>query len=195
MNIIPIKPKIYDLINKPNKLSRSKTRLESIENLKDQLKFINELPNADIILLKKYTLEGPESLTQNMNRRLINIFERVPPLKKDIVVYRGLDIGNIKNLNNIFNQVLSTSLNISIAYFFSNDLIHKIGWVFRKLFGATTCCILEITINAGNKVLPLYSISIHENEEEILLPINTEIIIKDKKYRYSEREVYKCMVI
>jgi len=73
----------------------------------------------------------------------------VPPLKTTIVVFK------CKNSANVYSDksFVSTSLDYEGS----------------KLFSGKNCCVLQITVSAGSKVLPIKDLSRYQEEEEVLL--------------------------
>jgi hypothetical protein len=101
--------------------------------------------------------------TTNAIKLLDIAFLNAPPLKHDIVLYRGIHLYNYlhTNLNFIDKGYLSTSLDINIAHKFNH---------YKK----TKCCLFEIHIPKGTRILPLTPFSHFTKEYEVLLPRNGE---------------------
>jgi len=128
-----------------------------------QLKYVDSL-NKDIInSLKWYTNQGYVilnnvlrknlSIDEDTKKHLKNIdlaFKGVPRTTNIITVYKGLTQENF----------------ISDKGFMSTTLDKKLTDRFTE---SSKCCIAEITIAKGSKILPLYKISYHDDELEILL--------------------------
>jgi hypothetical protein len=92
-----------------------------------------------------------ESTSCDKINNILTIFEHAPQLEQDLIVYRG---GNSLSNYNFPNRILiSTTLSIDIANSFTQG----------------SCCLYEIRILKGSKVLPLREISEHEDEQEILI--------------------------
>lgn len=99
---------------------------------------------------------------------LDNLFKKIPPTTKDIIVYRGIHSSYEINTNFSEKGYTSTSLN------------EKVGKLFAPKQG---CCLLKIIIPKGSKVIPLFGYSM-SSESEVLLPRNATFkiisIIHDK---------------
>jgi len=78
-------------------------------------------------------------------------FENVPPIQSAITVYRGIDSAAFMP---DLSSYVSTSTNEGIGYSNTNSY----------------CCLLQILVPAGSRILPLVGISNYPEEEEVLLP-------------------------
>lgn len=79
-----------------------------------------------------------------------NMFEQLPKLENDIVVFRGLKADQVE-FENFDEQFVSTSLELNIA----------------RNFSGGRCCLLHITIKKGTRVLPICAFGefvVQENE-------------------------------
>ena len=144
--------------------------------IQKQLEFVNDLAENHKEIAKsitKYTHDDKFYKTMNTNllrkKRqpkeiqvdLDNIdeaFKAVPPLTEPLVVYRGKRKDEINKTDLSF---VSTSL-------FSDTTVE---------FTGIGCCILQITISPGSKVLPIYDISENQSEFEILLDRGGQFIV------------------
>lgn len=79
------------------------------------------------------------------------MFERTPPITREIVVYKGIQLRNISELSKT-PQYQSCSTDISVAISFLND---------------TKCCLLEIRLPIGTKAL-----FTNNSNKEVILPRN-----------------------
>lgn len=139
--------------------------------MKKQINYVKSLTEHNKDVLKWYTTDnGYETLNYALrtnkknilnkelkhNLALIdNIFSKVPRLESSIVVYRGLDIEDYKDINFTTNSFISTSLNYESSLNFTNN---------------KNCCLLKIIVPPGSKILPLKTIAKDvSDEEEILL--------------------------
>jgi len=77
-------------------------------------------------------------------------FQGVPPLTESITVYKGKKSESIYKTDKAF---ASTSINIRGT----------------RDFHGQKCCIMQILVSPGSKVLPLAPLSDHQREQEILL--------------------------
>lgn len=137
---------------------------DEIKNLDEQIKYMNNL-NREIIdslvfyagrgyAVLNYAMRNPAEIAKLPETYLTHIrnidwaFAHAPPLKSELIVYRG-----IREPNQIENTSWS-STSLTIKY------VHS--------YAGEGCCILKITVPAGNKVLPMFVLSDY-TEEEILL--------------------------
>lgn len=106
---------------------------------------------------KKLRRRGSVMSREELNHRdnIDQAFENVFRLESPLTVYRGIDRDDFISEKEFSDKAfISTSLSYEIA---------------RKTFTAGMCCILQITVSPGSKVLPLRLISNNPEEEEILL--------------------------
>lgn len=103
--------------------------------------------------------------------RLDEIFYITPPLEEPIIVYKG------KSSDKVYSDksFVSTSLDYKQATYFAR----------------TNCCVLQITVSPGSKVLPLRSISREPHEEEVLLNRNGHMMITGETIR-DEMKIIFC---
>lgn len=138
----------------------------------EQEKFVNNLSDGEKKCLTWYTsgeyrefnrkLRKKEKLTdeQNHNLKCIDsIFKKVPITARPITVYKGLDTDNISS----DDAFISTTTDVNIA----------------NLFSGIDCCIIEITIPSGSRILPLKSVSLFPYENEILLDRSNYLIVNN----------------
>ena len=83
--------------------------------------------------------------------KFLNIFKKVPVLKKSLTVYRGIE--GTEGLNIHDNQFLSTSYEQGPG----------------RRFAGSKCCFLTITLQPGVRALFIEPLSEFENEKEILV--------------------------
>jgi hypothetical protein len=137
--------------------------------LEKQLSYIQKLNDKILESLKLYTTEyyvklntamrNKTAMRNNMKQHenvIINIkkaFCDAPPLETALTVYRGLDVSSKDKINLEDESFMSTSLSKKQALSFAGSY----------------CCLLQITVPARTKVLPLYKISDSSPEMEILL--------------------------
>lgn len=127
-----------------------------------QIEYINSLPQNKTSALIWYigsgydkllkTLRNKEKLDEMLEKKYKSIqyiFHNIPALETPVVVYRGQTTKNIEELVG----VLSTSTSMHAA----------------TQFAKIECCLFSITIPAGTKVIPVKTISVFEQEEEVLL--------------------------
>jgi hypothetical protein len=93
-------------------------------------------------------------------------FDSVPPLEVPIVVYKG------KGSDRIYSD----------KSFMSTTLLYDRS----KRFTNKECCVLQITVSAGSKVLPIRTISKEPDEEEILLNRDGILIVTGNSIRKED---------
>jgi hypothetical protein len=138
--------------------------------MKKQINYVKSLSEEHKNVLKWYTTDNGYKILNNTlrtnNKKILNkelkdilnlidnIFLHCPKLEKSIVVYRGLELDDPKDINFTTNSFISTSSDYETSLNFSGK----------------TCCILKINIPSGSKILPLKTIAKDvAHEEEILL--------------------------
>jgi len=120
--------------------------------------------------------ELPDKVVDDYEKVLKSIdeaFRKAPQIKDSLTVYRGVEEeGYI--LNN--------------ESFISTSLEQKVAKEFAK------CCLLKITLSSGCKVLPLYSISEHKDEKEILIDRDSMFILT-KKDTFTSIKIFEITVV
>ena len=136
-------------------------KYEQYDKVSIQKEFVKNLPHSIKGSLKWYTGPGEELniLLRNKERfgnffqkqfdNISKAFNNVPKLEEPITVYRGMK--ESPNFNS--KSFISTSVSREVAIDYTSDV----------------CCLLEILVTPGSKVLPLVSISLYPEQEEILL--------------------------
>jgi hypothetical protein len=143
--------------------------------LQTQVSFVKSLPDQVIKSITWYTggeysdfndsLRAGKIPTEKRHFDNISLaFQGVPPLTNPITVYKGKRSDNIYQVDKAF---ASTSLTIRGT----------------QDFRGGKCCILQITVPPGSKVLPLESISDNKSEDEILLDRNGEYTVTGSDIR------------
>lgn len=172
---------------KPNEMEQ---KYFSSPHLQDQLKYVRDLKSDNrnlIYSLQNYTsgttniykvintylsrrMKVPEEL-EDISNDLKLAFKGVPPLKEPIVVYRGkmYDI-----VDPIDYSYVSTS-------FFVRPTLDFIGG---------NCCILQITVSPGSKIIPLATISDYKHEYEILLDRGGQFITTGSRIDTDMKYIY-----
>lgn len=151
--------------------------------MNEQIKYVKNLDSDIKKSLKWYTGDEYSSFNkklrygikldkeQNMHFDNINFaFENVPPLENIITVYKGV-------LNNI---VYSDKAFMSTSRYYDNVL------KFAKTY--ENCCVMEITVSKGSKILPLQKLSMYKDEEEILLDRDATLICTGKYLKKIKKE-------
>lgn len=147
--------------------------------LAEQYRFIDGLSNLMSISLFDYTQEGVFSdINRKLNAedfaaltpmelRIIKdldwIFENIPPLETEIILYRGYTYPKFN-----FRGYTSTSLDITTAT----------GFAFG---GDKKCCLFVITAKPGTRVIPLDRVSEFSAEKEVLLGRDTKFTRAQKR--------------
>jgi hypothetical protein len=131
-------------------------------SLQKQEIYINKLPQSIKKSLYWYTTEEYKDFNKRKRdgrlltseqrthyENLLTAFYDVPPTKSVIVVYRG-----------------STTIDGFSTKSFTSTTLDKSE---TKKFTGRHCCLIEITVSPGSKVIPLRTISENPVEEEVLL--------------------------
>lgn len=137
--------------------------------LQSQISFVNSLPDQVKKSITWYTggeySEFNDSLRAGKipaeKRHFENIslaFQGVPPLTTPITVYKGKRSDNVYRVDKAFASTSSTIRG-------------------TQDFRGGKCCILQITVPPGSKVLPLNLLSDIKSEDEILLDRNGEYTV------------------
>jgi len=135
------------------------TQIEFVQNMSlDHHEALNWLSGGDYEKFNKSMRKNrPLDSTEQKNLKLIDeIFYRIPPLKDSITVYKG------KKSKNLYTDkaFVSTSIELKQAMGFTGN----------------TCCIVQITVPPGAKIIPMRNFSSSRYEEEILLDRDGELI-------------------
>lgn len=155
-DIIYKKPEIY--------LSLKAYKSDLFENINNSIRY-NDIINDDI---------------KNIINNIDYIFKNIPPLEKDIILYRGINDPTYINQN----SYISTSLTLNGALNFKYN----------------NCCILKIHIPSGTKIIPLHGIFKDSDfgqldEKEVLLQPNSKLEIF---YEYIDKmgvKTFECIYI
>jgi len=149
--------------------------------LSEQINFLKEISDDHLESLYWYTVGDCRALNARMREgkklskrqqihkdHIMDIFNSIPPLKEQITVWRGFSskVGYDKNM------FISTTIDKSIAY----------GYVDV----VANCCIYQIVITPGSKIIPMWTISGFTTEQEILLCPGNVVIVTGE---YIERDM------
>ena len=147
-------------------------------NLKKNIKYIKNLSNNEKDIIYKYTVNhlAIEKDLDDKNA-LIDIINNAPALTSPMVVYRGMRLKFISNLQTSLTKFVSTSL--------SKD----IGRSFIKTGGV----ILAITLQPGTKYLYVKNVSKYKTEEEIILPPRGVFVLTHEGIEKIYDDVYGKM--
>lgn len=150
-------------------------------------RFINTYLRNDI------PLESINDESLISNEEVINILNgldmamsKIPPLEKSITTYRGVYVGNSKVIND--PAFISTTLDKNYA----NEIVQQEYDDLYRNSGNTKCCVLEIHVPAGSKVLPLFMFSEFPFQKEILLDRNGNFI---KTGEYIKNDVLHLTLV
>lgn len=150
-----------------------------MSNFNKQIQYIYTLSNKYIQALQTYSNSSfaiinkvlrsshePTILDVDKYDEFVNIinlidevFEGIPPLDEDVILWRGVTMKEKLPDNFIDCAYMSTTIDKNVALKFSQYQVH-------------TCCLFEVAVPKGTKVIPLYSIATYEEEWEVLLPRN-----------------------
>jgi len=100
-------------------------------------------------------LKFKEKIYKQWLKNLDLAFARIPQLEQPLIVYKG------KQSEKVYSDkaFVSTSLQFDVAMHFAKE---------RKETGLH-CCVVEITVSPGSKILPIFYGSEYPEEQEILL--------------------------
>jgi len=145
--------------------------------LYDQYQYVNNLPYKYIDSIRYYSSDGYDAINtalllclpmaskdSNVVRDLDSIFDKAPPIDRDITVYRGV---SKKHPLGVLPGYISTSYDIQTALEFSDR--------------EQGCCMFVINIPKGSKILPIEEVSSNKREKEILLPRSTNFILTSNR--------------
>lgn len=131
-------------------------------NLRKQEEYVRKLTNDEKNSLNWYTGGNYDKFNEAMRsgkelskiqidnkKNIDSSFIAVPPLESSIIVYKG------KSSERIYSD----------KSFMSTTLLYE----QTKRFTGNECCVVQITVSPGSKVLPIRSISREPDEEEVLL--------------------------
>lgn len=131
--------------------------------------------------LREDTVTNPEH--KKYMRNIDLAFAGAPPLPESMIVYRGLRLSGRIAIDE------SDFLEVDNAYVSTTKDIKQ-----TESFRGQRCCILQITISAGTKVLFLRKISMHEDEDEILLDRGGKFIITGTGIREGTKIIYMTFI-
>ena len=143
--------------------------------LQSQMTIVKTLPDQVIKSITWYTGGEYSDFNESLRagkipsekRHFENIslaFQGVPPLANALTVYKGKRSENVYGVDKAFASTSSTIRG-------------------TQDFRGGKCCILQITVPPGSKVLPLESISDNKSEDEILLDRNGEYTVTGSDIR------------
>lgn len=147
-----------------------------VRNLSDDIRESLEWYTGGHFDTLNAVLRSEKSLTSIQQKHLDNIniaFAGAPPITSIITVYKGKD--NLKVYSDKAFMSTTTSFDKS------------------KDFADKHCCVLEITVSRGSKVLPLKSLSRYAEESEILLDRNGILFVTDQEVKSDGMRVLYCI--
>ena len=156
---------------------------EQYDKLLKQKEFVSSLPVTIKKALKWYTGPGEEinkivrkrgkmdKIIQTAFNKISGAFKNAPKLEESLVVYRGLK----EEPDFSQKSFISTSVSLEVA----------------TSYTLSSCCLLEITLLPGVKVLPLVGVSLYPEQEEVLLNISG-ILTKTGEETKNGMKVFKC---
>lgn len=160
------------------------TAREYIQLFARQLKYMEKIPIEYINVLNEYTKGKYTSVnkflrddlqflhyTPTTDDKIINhvemmdeVFRKIPPLKQDIFLWRGVTKNDGMPNNFVDKAYISTTLDKQIA----------------QKFSGYKCCLYKIRVPKGTSVVPLSLNSPRTNQVEVLLPRDGEYTIVNK---------------
>lgn len=151
-------------------------------NLKDQFNYVKHLDPMYRKALNHYTGHGfrvnqdvrQANIVGRHNKvfynNLTDALKRAPPLKEDLIVYRGINYKKPPSNSTLDDFAFtSATYNPMVALSFMN-----------------LCCLFRITVKAGTTILPLVDISNYPHECEILLPPG-QFVLHETKLNESNK--------
>lgn len=107
------------------------------------------------------------SSSQRILNYIDDAFDAVPPISEPVVVYKG------KGSNRVYSDkaFMSTTLDYNKT----------------KRFSGKNCCVIQITVSPGSKILPLRTISREPDEEEVLLDRNGYLLVTGSKINDQDK--------
>ena len=147
--------------------------------------YIETLPENIIQSLVWYTGDGYLFFNESLRKKMIpkekNHFDNIqkaflncPTLKNSIIVYKGVKITDEKDMYKKDLAYVSTGTNYEST----------------ETFRGSKCCVLQITVSAGSKVLPVYLLSENESEDEILLDKGGNFIVKGSTMKDNMKIIF-----
>lgn len=168
-----------------NKELLIQSRLLSI--LTPQITYLNNLSDFQKRAIVDYTespainklLRNIDTLTRDfklLKKNIDDVFKYIPPLEKSITVYRGIKFKSTLDFTADLNDFgfISTTYDKPIAFEFLDDY---------------KCCLLEITLEPGTKVIPLESFSKYPEEKELLLPPGKFSLLRSINTTYFDKPI------
>lgn len=188
--------KYIQQLNKHNKSDYIKCKPIPSEYTKVFINQINYMANLSFTeqdVIKQYTilafkyvndsLRGGNMITNTKIQQIINIldrlFKRVPPLQKNIIVYRGVMFEDNVPFDFTDKGYVSTSVNKKIA---------------SEMRDKAPCCTFKINIPSGSHVLPIMHCSEFNDEMEVLLSRNSEFKLKGNKSDVVELQYIEHLI-
>jgi hypothetical protein len=159
---------------------------EYYQLFKKQIQYLDCIDSKIKIALSKYSHGGYVNINEKLRsgklddkdvKRIEHVFKNIPPIEKDVIVYRGINFSTkIDAIDSLSKSYASTSLSKETADSFIKN----------------NCCLFSICIPKGSSVLPMMPFSRYPQEKEILLPTGgTYTPLKDLELVYHESKVFK----
>ena len=134
-----------------------------------------------------YTLDGykdfnkrlrqEKKLTDEQTHHLLifdRIFSLIDPITYPIVAYKGIKDDKYES----DKSFISTSISEKEAYEFTSG----------------NCCVIQLNISAGSKVLYIENVSEFGEEKEIILDRNGQILITGQEQLYPKTKIYATYI-
>lgn len=170
-------------------ISTMKEKKEINNILKKQYDYLKSISTN----IKKSLIKYTTNISYNINRKLWENeplteleekikndldeeFKKIPSISQSIMVYRGINTDIMNYINN--HGYISTSYDKQVSTWFKG----------------TNCCILNIIVPTGSRILPLSLISKLLLESEILLPRESTFLLTNIRYSNSIK-VYDLVYI
>jgi hypothetical protein len=155
--------------------------------MRKQISYVNSLPENIRESLAWYTGGAFDTLNERLRKgkglgsmqaehlhRIDLAFSGAPALENPITVYKG------KNSMSVYSD--KAFISTSVEYDKALD------------FAGSKCCILEITVAPGSKVLPIFGLSRYQEEGEVLLDRDGELTATYVGAK-GDMKVIKCVYL
>lgn len=158
-----------------------------INNLSDDIKgSIIEYTTNKYIKINNYLEKNQIPYDKSLTDIIDNIdiaFKNAPPLKENIVLFRGLNLPDIYDSRRKLNIKLATYKGMYKGFLSTSLKIYN-----TEMFQNKTCCTFEINVPKKSKCLFIEFISNVATEQEVLIPRNSILAITS----FTETNIIKA---
>jgi hypothetical protein len=152
------------------------------KDIQNQVNYVNSLSEEERKSLNWYTGGGYDQfnlsirsnkpltpILENHKKYIQKAFEHVKPIDNPLTVFKGIDTDIIFS----DKSYVSTTIDYKKTYRFTGN----------------NCCILQITVVPGSRILPLYLVSREPDEEEILLEADGTMVVTGTKLNKDNMKI------